>query len=273
MSKVKREKEIIKRSENKEYLEIAKTAALSAGKYLAENFEKKHVAHFKSKHDIGLAEDIKSETIILDILKEKYPMHNYHSEEFGEIKNQSKLTWFIDPLDGTNNYFAGIPYFSISIALLLENQIIVGVVYNPISNQLFEAVKNGGAFLNGSRLQPSQNITLNNSVCSFIQGHSISASEELAQESREIQNKLSLNFRRVISSWAPSLDWSLLAFGGIDALISFESELEDMYAGILIAKEAGVKIINFDGNDFKIGDKRIIASNNYLHKSLFSLLA
>ena len=260
------------KSENKKYLEATKKAALSAGKYLAENFGKKHIAKFKSEHDIGLDVDKESESIILDILKEKYPKHNYYSEEFGEIKNNSKLTWFIDPLDGTNNYFAGIPYFSISIALLFENEIIIGVVYNPISNQLFEAVKDSGALLNGVSISPSNNSDLKKSVCSFIQGHIISGSGELAQKSMDIQNKLLFNFRRVISAWAPALDWALLAFGGIDALVSFESELEDMYAGLLIAKEAGVKISNFSGNEFENGDKRIFASNNSLHENLFNLI-
>ncbi len=256
---------------NKKYLETAKSAVLTAGKYLAENFGKKHVPHFKSEHDIGLSVDKESESIILNIIKEKYPEHNYYSEEFGEIKNQSKFTWFIDPLDGTNNYFAGIPYFSISIALLFEDEIIIGVVYNPISNQLFEAVKGGGVFLNGAKIQPSENSKLKKSVCSFIQGHAVSSSV-LMQESDEVKNKLSHNFRRVICTWAPALDWALLAFGGIDALISFESELEDMYAGLLIAKEAGVRISNFSGDNFKIGDRRIVASNNYFHEELVKLI-
>lgn len=260
------------KKDDEKYLEVAKRAAFSSGKFLAENFGKKHDAHFKTEHDIGLAVDVESESIILKIIKEKFPEHNYYSEEFGEIKNDSKFTWFIDPLDGTNNYFAGIPYFSVSIALLFENEIVIGVVYNPISNQLFEAVKDGGAFFNGSKIQPSENIDLIKSVCSFIQGHTISTSDSLAQESRDIQNILFLNFRRVISTWAPALDWALLAYGGIDSLISFESELEDMYAGLLIAKEAGVKILNFSGTDFKIGDKRIIATNNSLHENLLEIL-
>lgn len=254
--------------DTEKHLEVAK----SAGKYLAENFGKKHVPHFKSEHDIGLAVDKESESIILNIIKGKYPEHNFYSEECGEIKNNSKFTWYIDPLDGTNNYFAGIPYFSVSIALLFENEIIIGVVYNPIANQLFEAVKDGGAFLNEAIIQPSQNTDLQKSVCSFIQGHKISSSKELHEEANKIKNQLSNNFRRVLSTWAPALDWALLAFGGIDALISFESELEDMYAGLLIAKESGVKIINFSGHDFKIGEKRIIASNDFLHENLFKLL-
>ncbi len=260
------------KSENKEYLEIAKQAALLAGKYLAENFGKEHVANFKTENDIGLAEDIESESIILNVIKEKYPEHNIYSEEYGEINNSSKFKWFIDPLDGTNNYFAGIPYFSVSIALLFENEIIVGLVYNPISKQLFEATKGCGAFLNGVKIKPSQNIDLNKSVCSFIQGHGISTSDEFKLESIEVKNKLDQNFRRVISTWAPALDWALLAFGGIDALISFESEQEDMYAGLLIAKEAGVKISSFSGDDFEIGNKRIVASNNPMNETLVKLL-
>lgn len=257
--------------ETKKYLEIAKSAALTAGKLLSENFGKEHIAHFKSEHDIGLSIDGESESIILNIIKEQYPEHNYYSEESGEVRNKSKFTWIIDPLDGTNNYFAGIPYFSVSIALLIENEIVVGVVFNPISNQLFEAVKNGGALLNGVSINPSTICDLNKSVCSFIQGHSVASSENLANYAFEINTKLSKNFRRTISTWAPALDWALLAFGGIDALISFESELEDMYAGLLISKEAGIKISNFNKDDFKLGEKRIIASNTHLHEKLSRL--
>ena len=256
----------------KNYLEVAKFAAQSAGKYLLDNFSKKHTPNFKSENDIGLAVDIESERIILNIIKEKYSEHNFYLEEFGEINNKSKFTWFIDPLDGTNNYFAGIPYFSVSIALLFEQEVIVGVVFNPISNQLFDAVKDGGAWLNGVSITPSNVSDIKKSVCSFIQGHSVSTSEEFVKESIDIKNKLSNNFRRVLTTWAPALDWSLLALGGIDALISFESELEDLYAGLLIAKESGVKISSFNGSTFKLNEKRIIASNTILHKSILRLL-
>ncbi len=243
-----------------ECLNVAKLAAHSAGKYLSDNFGEKHTAKFKSPSDIGLAVDIGSEEIILNIIKEKYPEHNFYSEEIGELKNNSKFTWYIDPLDGTNNYFAGIPYFSVSIALMCENEIILGVVYNPIANQLFEAVKDEGAYLNKKELQPSENFEMNKSVCSFIQGHNVPSSQELDTVKINLQN----NFRRIISTWSPALDWALLAFGGIDALVSFDSELEDMYAGLLIAQEAGIVVSNF-------GENKIIASNKSIHKSLSKL--
>lgn len=254
--------------EKSKYLEIAKVSAISAGTFLLENFGKKHLAHFKSKSDIGLDVDKKSETIIIDILKKEYPKFNIYSEELGEVNNKSEFTWFIDPLDGTNNYFAGIPYFSVSISLKHNDEIIVGVVYNPIANQLFEATKDGGAFLDGELITPSQNSELNKSVCSFIQGHNLPSTTELS----ELKNKISNNFRRVISTWAPALDWTLLASGGIDALVSYDSEVEDLYAGLLIAKEAGLKIVNFSGKDYKVSDSKIIASNKNIFNNLFELI-
>lgn len=257
----------------KKYLEDAKLAAHLAGEYLSDNFGKKHIAQFKSESDIGLAEDIESEKIILDILKGKFPKHNFYSEEIGNIDKNSDYTWYIDPLDGTNNYFAGIPYFSVSIALMIKNEIVLGLIYNPISNQLFEAIKGGGAFLNGVQIHPSETNDFKKSVCSFIQGHSVSSTKDLGNESNKLDEKLSTNFRRVIKTWAPALDWALLAFGGIDALISFESELEDMYAGLIIALESGVKVLNFHGDEFKIGDTRIIASNNLIQNELLNLIS
>jgi len=258
--------------QNIQYLEIAKLAALSAGEYLANNFGIKHLPKFKSTNDVGLAVDIESEKIILNILQQKYPKHNYYLEELGKIENGSQFTWFIDPLDGTNNYFAGISYFSISIALLHNDEIIVGIIYNPISKQLFEATKNGGAFLNGKRVYPSQNSDLEKSVCSFIQGHNVANIPILTKQAEKIKANLAQKFRRIISTWSPALDWALLAFGGIDCLISFESELEDMYAGIIIAQESGVEIQNFEGEKFKIGDARIISSNNQLKKDVLELI-
>jgi myo-inositol-1(or 4)-monophosphatase len=254
-----------------EYLKTAKSAAISAGNYLFENFNKKHSAQYKSANDVVLAVDKKSESIILNIITAKYPLHNIYSEELGEIKSGSKFTWFIDPLDGTNNYFAGIPYFSISIALLFEDEVIIGVVYNPISKQFFEASKNGGAFLNGKIIRTTKSIELQKSVCSFIQGHLVSTSNYKIESDR-IRNKLADNFRRVISTWAPALDWALLASGGIDALISFESEYEDMYAGLLIALEAGVVVTNFNGESLKKNEQRIIATKKGITSNIIELI-
>jgi len=255
-----------------DYLEVAVASAKKAGIYLLEHFNEKHDPIYKSNFDISLNVDKRSEQIILKNIRASFPSHNVYSEEIGSINNNSEFTWYIDPLDGTNNYFVGIPYFAISIALLHNNQPIVGVVYNPILDQLFEAVSGKGTFLNGEKITFGKRETGSYSTLSFIKGHSDDAISAKNSEADEVEHLLYCKFSRVLKMWAPSLDWCLLALGKIDALVSYESELEDMYAGLLIAQEAGVIVCNFNGMVYNENNYKIIASNKNLMPSLIELL-
>jgi len=254
------------------YLEIAVHSAKEAGHYLLNQFNKEHVPNYKSEFDVGLDVDKESESIILAKIQKFFPSHNIYSEETGTINNKSEFTWYIDPLDGTNNYFLGIPYFGVSIALVKNNEIILGVVYNPVGSQLFSAVKDGGAFINKKKIEAGNENNFNYSIASFIKGHA--KTNEVAEENeyQKIGQILSNNFSRVLKMWAPSLDWCLLALGKTDTLISYKSDYEDMFAGLLIAQEAGAKIYNFDGQPYQYGDSRVVAVSPGLEKNIFSLL-
>jgi len=252
----------------KEYIGVAKEAALKAGDLLKEEFGKKQTVMFKSGHDVGLEVDVKSEEIILRILKKEFPNHDFYSEESGKLDNESEFIWFIDPLDGTNNFAAGIPYFGISIALLKNEEILCGVVYNPVSGQFFEAEAGKSALLNGEKIFPSERKETERAVVSFIKGHRTYDDKKLLKNSLKLEELLALHFRRKLSMWAPALDWALLASGGVDLLVSYESEPEDFYAGALIAKEAGVAIKNFSGENYKFGDSKIIAGNETLIRNI-----
>lgn len=254
------------------YLQMAIQSAKEAGTYLLDHFYENHSPLYKSEFDVGLLVDKESEEIILKRIRSTFPSHNVFSEEIGAIKNKSDLTWYIDPLDGTNNYFAGIPYFGVSIALVKNEEAIVGVVYNPITNQLFAAIKGGGAFLNNERIKSKIEIQTLYSVLSFIKGHSKNDAETSDIQAKEIEYVLSEKFTRVLKMWAPSLDWCLLALGKTDVLVSYESELEDMFAGLLIAQEAGIKVCNFDGGKYRSGNNKIIASNKSLINDMIRLL-
>ena len=254
------------------FMDVAIEAAMKAGDILKADFGKDHIATFKTAHDIGLEIDKRSEKIILELINRTFPSHSIYSEEIGEVDNQSEYTWFIDPLDGTNNYYAGIGYFGISIALKLQNDTVVGVVYNPVTNQMFCAAKDSGATLNGERISPSEIKEPNKAVFAFIRGHRTYDGGTLEQTSELIGNHLPPRFRRTLNMWAPALDWCLLAMGGIDVLVSFESELEDQYAGTLIAQEAGAEVINFEGKPYDSEDTRIIATNPFLKKQVIELL-
>jgi len=257
----------------KEYINVAKEAALKAGELLKVKFGEKQNIRFKSEHDVGLEADVNSEEIILHVIRENFPDHNIYSEESGKVDNGGEFIWFVDPLDGTNNFAAGIPYFGISIALLKNNEALYGVVYNPISEQFFEAEFGKGAFLNGVRISPSKIEEPEKAVLSFIKGHATYNDKIVFEKSIKLEESLSKPFRRKLSTWAPALDWALLASGGIDLLVSYLSEPEDFYAGALIAKEAGVTIKNFDGEDYKFGDGKIIAGNETLVKRIISTLS
>jgi myo-inositol-1(or 4)-monophosphatase len=254
------------------FLLIATEAAKYSGEYLRDKFGKKHKPEYKSDKDIGLEADKESEKIIIEVITKTFPQHNIYSEETGFINNTSEFTWFIDPLDGTNNFYMGIGYFSISIALVQNTQLLIGIVFNPITNQLFMAEKEKGAFLNDNPIDPSNTKNIRMASLSFIKGHRTVDDLELNSESVKLEHYLASKFRRTITMWAPSLDWCLLASGGIDVLISFESELEDQYAGTLIAAESGIKIINFLGKPYQIGDQRIVACNLYLVDKVLEIL-
>ena len=254
------------------YLEVAIQSAIEAGAYLLNRFGEDHSPIYKSEFDVGLLADKDSEKIILRKILNEFPSHNIYSEEIGGIKNQSDFTWYIDPLDGTNNYYAGIPYFGVSIALVKNSKPIVGVVYNPITDQLFTAIKGGGAFLNNKKIRQRVENKTSHAVLSFIRGHSKDGASAFDVQAKEIEDILSEKFSRVLKMWAPSLDWCLLALGKIDLLISYESELEDMFAGLLIAQESGYKVYNFSGVQYRPGNYRIFVSKKELINDLIQLL-
>ena len=129
-------------------LEIAKTAALTAGSILKNGFRTSCTMHSKQGiHNLVTEYDIASEEVIISIIKQAYPEHSILSEECGHIDNNSDIQWIIDPLDGTVNFAHGIPIFSVSIAAVQNGEPICGVIYAPMTDELFYAEKGQGAFL------------------------------------------------------------------------------------------------------------------------------
>jgi len=129
-------------------------AAKEAGKILLQKFNslKAGDVHFKDKHEIVTTEDYRAEKRIIKILKTKFPCHSILSEEGGGKKCKSDYLWVLDPLDGTTNYYIGNPLFSVSISLFHKKEVILGVIYAPITKELFVVEKNRGAFLNNKKI-------------------------------------------------------------------------------------------------------------------------
>jgi myo-inositol-1(or 4)-monophosphatase len=225
-------------------------ASEKASKVLIRDFgevEKLQVSN-KGPYDFVTNADIKVEKIIIDELKKAKPNYSILSEEKGIQINKDKKTWIIDPIDGTVNFLHGIPHFAISIALKDENEIVSGVVCDPIKNEIFYAEKNNGAYFNNQRIRVSKKNNL--SDCLFVTGG-------------KIEHEYEFPFRK---SGSAALDLVYVAAGRYDGYFQKKLNLWDIAAGIIILKEAG-GLIN-EINISKTNDINIIASNPDINSKL-----
>ena len=221
-------------------LNTAIDACKKAGKVLLDYFNKPLNFVDKGNSNFVSEADLAAEKIILDTLKEKFPDYAFYSEESKFSDNKSKNMWIIDPLDGTTNFALGSPNFAISITLLKENELVLGVIYHPFLDILIHAEKDKGAYINGKKIQRE----IKPEFVSVIAGY---PSQHLQKEA--VYN-LTGNVKRILTNWAPAVDFLMLSTGKIDSIITLESEAEDQLAGLLIAKEAGFSIKDLNGKNF-----------------------
>lgn len=247
-------------------------AAKSGGHILKKYFGQELEARVKLLvSDVVTKADLESESIILKILSDNFPNYNILSEESGQISRKSDRTFIVDPLDGSHNFTLGIPYFSISIALLIKNEIKIGIVYDPILNRTYFAKKRGGSFLDRQRLRVSKESELKNSNIAFTCDY-VNAWD--AVRDKIMTAIIKKKIKRYLENWSPALDLCLLASGKIDALIVNKNELYDYAAGKLIVKEAGALITDFGGQ--RETDERnntFLASNGTkIHNQILEIL-
>ena len=219
-------------------------ACEKASKILIRDFgeiEKLQVSR-KGPLDFVTNSDLKTEKIIIEELKKGRPDYSIVSEENGIKKNKDiKNTWIIDPIDGTVNFLHGIPHFAISIALKHENEIISGLIFDPIKDEMFYAEKNNGAYLNNKRIRVSKKNNIN---------------ECLFATSGSIEKKMEFSYRK---SGSAALDMAYIACGRYDGYFQKNLHLWDLAAGLIIVEEAGGIINKIDLNNYK--DIKIIASS------------
>ena len=234
-------------------LNIMIKASEKASKILIRDFgeiEKLQVSK-KGPTDFVTNSDLKTEKSIIDELKKAKPNYSIISEENGtEINKDKNNTWIIDPIDGTVNFLHGVPHFAISIALKLGDEIISGLIFDPIKNEMFYAEKNNGAFFNNHRMRVSKKNQINE--CLFVTGG-------------KINKELDLPYRK---SGCAALDMAYVASGRYDGYFQNNLNLWDIAAGIIIVKEAG-GIIN--QIDLSVNENiKIIASSADINEKLLS---
>jgi myo-inositol-1(or 4)-monophosphatase len=220
-------------------LKIAQKAAYEGGEIVRERFGKISSVSWKRGIEIQTAADVASEQAITTFIRDHFPEHSILGEELGLRYGHSPYTWIIDPLDGTNNFVIDIPQFAVCVSLKKHDDILLTVIHQPISGITYTALKGKGAYLNNERIYLQKcEVPLNKSTVCSILAYSMHSNPL----SYAIFNRLYGGSRRLLDTWAPSLDWCLLTTGKIDALVylSDESLWNDpgMLAGAFLFHEA-----------------------------------
>ena len=224
----------------------------------------------KEKNDIVTAVDVFMENEIIKIIKEWFPEHSIYSEECGELSNNSEYEWFIDPIDGTINFAAGIPLFSTSIALKKNDETIFGIVFDYNQNDVYYAIKGQGAFCNENKLNVSDNEKLSDGIISFcLTSH---YSDKHIKDVLKVEEKLASKVRRLrlVVSGAIELCWC--ASGKIDGVLNVKPSIGvSSAAGKLFVQEAGGKITNLLGNKREKIDTMLV-TNGKIHDEILKVL-
>ncbi len=245
------------------YLDVAEKAARAAGEFLRSEFNRPRRVNLSEAHDIKLQIDVDTQNLITDRLLKEFPDHAIYGEEGLTGDQSSTHQWVVDPLDGTVNYFYGIPHFCVSIALRFKGEIIVGVIYDPLREEMWSVQKGEKPRLNGVEFRVSDRADLAEAVVSIGLAktrHTIETNLPLLQEMVHRVRKC-----RVLGSAA--LDMAYVACGRLDAYIEQGISLWDIAAGWILIETAGGKVDLRPRTDMK--DKySIVASNGVIDLKL-----
>lgn len=245
------------------FKKVALRAAKAAGKILEKNFRKKISVSYKKDLTPLTGVDLMAEKAIIGLIKRNFPSHDILSEEAGG-KFGKEFTWIVDPLDGTTNYIAGISFFAVSIALIKNKEPVLGVIFNPITRELYSAQKGKGAYLNGKKIKINQTANLSKVILNFNKGTDlVGVFKTLIKLAPHI---------RTFRCYGSIDGMCYLAAGKIEAYITSKPKIHDIVAGALIIKEAGGKITDFDGKEWRINSRNVLAANKKIHRKLLKLI-
>jgi len=250
-----------------EFLGTAFRAAMLAGDCILKNIGKisKEEIDTKQASDFVTRVDKESESLILSTIRKQYPDHHFLAEETVRDSDSGQYRWIIDPLDGTTNFIHSYPAFSISIALQDHGEIILGLVYDPLRNEIFSAEKGTGSYLNGNQVRISSNTELKNSLI---------ATGFPFRQKDVIDNYLAL-FKRIFykvsdirRAGSAALDFANLACGRCDGFFEIGLSPWDIAAGSLLITEAGGIVTDFGGGSDYLTTGNVVAGIPEVHREL-----
>jgi len=255
------------------FLDIATEAALVAGTVIHDYLGKLEDAITEKGRpgDLVTAADKAAEQLILSVLQRHFPQHAFLAEESGKLgdHNQDEFLWAIDPLDGTTNFTHQYPFFAVSIGLFIQGKPQVGVIYDPLHQELFRAASGLGATRNRRPIHVSSTTELSKSL--LVTGFAYDRRETPDNNYAEFAHLTHLT-QGVRRSGSAALDLAYVACGRVDGYWERGLAPWDVTAGIILVEEAGGKITGYDGNIVQVESGRVLATNGHIHDRLSNTL-
>ena len=239
-------------------IDVATDAARIAGAIIREHFSGTKDIQSKGNRNLVTDVDLEADKCIKDFLSQEFPAHSVLCEESGRKDNNSEYCWIVDPLDGTNNYAFGIPHVAVSIGLTLGDDILVGVIYDPLREELFQAENGAGSFLNGSPIRSA----VKQKPKTMVIGTDLGYDDERSKEA----------LSKIVSLWSPerlirimgsaALGLAYTACGRFDVYFPTAVYPWDIAAGLLLIREAGGEVTDWQGNPATALDTKLFCSGN-----------
>ena len=244
----------------KSALEVSVEAARRAGDVIKGRFLTEKEVRFKGRADIVTDVDLAAERVIMDLVQFEYPQFSILSEESNPIETGSPFTWVIDPIDGTRNFAEGIPHFCVVVALARGSEMVVGVTYDPIKEEIFTAELGKGAHLNGEPISVSPREEIPNCLLGFDLGYV----DDKAATALDMIRSLWPGFQTMRLMGSSALGMAYAAAGRVDLYFHHSLSPWDSASGLLLAREAGGNVVDRQGRDANLFTPSVIVSSNHL---------
>jgi myo-inositol-1(or 4)-monophosphatase len=252
------------------HLQAAREAALEAGGMLRSAMDEGREISFKGVVDLVTNFDRRAQELIFDRLSAGFPDHGFLAEEGLSRRENSEFRWVFDPLDGTTNYAHRFPIFTVSIALEYRGGVVLGVVYDPMREEIFQAVEGEGAWLNGRKVRVSAISDLDRSLLATGFPYDLRDSQI---NNIDHFNHFLTRAQAIRRCGSAALDLCYVACGRFDGFWELKLKPWDQAAGALIVQEAGGRVSDFGGGAFDISGQECLASNGLVHEAMILVLA
>jgi myo-inositol-1(or 4)-monophosphatase len=245
--------------------------ARDAGAILLEGYGRLHAPERKGRIDLVTEHDRRSEALLLAEIARRFPGHSVLAEESGAHAGAGdRVRWLIDPLDGTTNFAHNYPFFCVSIAAEREGGLQAGVVYDPVRDELFAAALDAGATLNGMPIHVSAIRGVQDAL--LVTGFPYDVRED-PEPSLRLFRAFLTRAQAIRRDGSAALNFCYLAMGRFDGFWEADLSAWDMGAGALIVREAGGRVTRYDGSEFRVEGRQVLATNGHLHDEMMGVLS